>query len=280
MNMVKRFERDEIILRLKEKINTKKIIFCTSTGLGIAAKTADESGVDLIITHKEVVFAADGRVPAFARAGYGKDCNEVMLETGPAILACAQNTPVIVGVGIAEPYMNIDRLTDRFLDMGFSGVTHIPTSGGWVGPYGEGISNAEVGYTEEMEYIKKCSERGIFTLGYCFTEEQAVQMAATGASVISAYVPRMKEESHGWKAADSMQQALETGVKLCEAIKKENPEAIILCCGGNFDTAEDVKHCISVTGAYGYIGDEWIEGRHIEDSVGQAVAGYKALKLS
>jgi predicted TIM-barrel enzyme len=97
--------------------------------------------------------------------------------------------------------------------------------------------------------------------------------------VISVYVPRLEEESQGWKAAGSMEQAMETARKICAAAIKADPEAIILCSGGTFETADDVKKCLDATGAYGYIGDEWIECRRIEESVAQAVSGYRALRL-
>lgn len=275
-----RFETNEIKQRLRNKINSKKIIFGINTGLGMVAKKADEARVDFIITDKESIFAADGRIPAMARAGYGGDCNEVVLEAAPKILERVEKTPVIAGFGIAEPYTNVDRLTDKFLKIGFSGVTNIPTSGGWVGPYGDGIRDAGVGYSAELSYIEKCSKRGIFTIGYCFTEEQVKQMCAAGASVLSLYVPKTKNESHGWKAAESMDQALETAAKLCETARKENSEAIILCSGGTMESISDIKRCMETTKAHGFIGDEIISCAKIEDSIKKAVGAYKSLRLS
>ena len=275
-----RFEKDSILSGLKQKIIDKKMIFASSAGMGLEVKAADEAGVDFIISHKEELFAADGRVGAFARAGYGEDCNIMMMEIGPKLLKVCKSTPMIVGIGVAEPYTNIDRMTERFLEMGFSGLANLPTSGGWVGNYGDGISAAGVGFSAELEYITRWSKKGVLTVGYCFTEEQAAQMAAAGASIVSVYVPKTKNESHGWKAAESMEQAIETARKLCEKAKSENSEAIVLCSGGTLLNAADIKRCVTTAGAYGYIGDDHILGASIESGIITKIQDYKSMPLS
>ena len=275
-----KFSTDQIIKRLKKKKETGRIIFGMTASAGLIADIANRMDVDFIMIHKESVFGIDGRVPAFARAGYGEDCNLVMEEEGPAVISHAPDVPVIVGYGCFEPYENIDMVVKRFHDMGFSGVTHFPTAGGWVGHYGNIIRDAHVGYREELLDIKKRTLDGDFTVGFIFDPSQIEMIVDANPSVIAVYVPRTEEESQWWEAAEDMDTALMKASDMVKQIRDLLPESIILCCGGTFMQVADIEKCMKKTGADGYIGDELIEARLSLDAVKKTIEEFKSLCIN
>jgi|GEM_PF-2876732 len=265
--------------RLRRKIAGSKPILAVAAGIPLTAKAAHDSGADFIITHKEAVFGADGRLPVIARTGYGGNGNDIMMRMAEKFAAAAKGTPVIAGVGPAEPYMNVDRYTDRLLNQGIAGVTNYPTAGGWVGSYGNGIRIAGVGYSLEVEYIKRWSMRGVLTVGYCFTPEQVKQMIEADAAILSLYVPRTEKESHGWDDAPCVESAVETALKLFETAREEDKDRILLFSGATISNITDISYYLKTTKAHGYISDELVECSIIEQGVVNAVSGYRRLKV-
>jgi len=79
--MVKRFERQEIMARLKAEIDEGRALFDAFAGTGISAKFAEVGGADMITTHILARFRMAG---LSSMAGYLSiaDANAVTLELG------------------------------------------------------------------------------------------------------------------------------------------------------------------------------------------------------
>ncbi|KMZ53541.1 phosphoenolpyruvate hydrolase family protein [Dorea sp. D27] len=262
---------------LKTKRMRNQFILGVGAGIPLTAKIAHDTGADFIVTHKEEMFGADGRMPVIARAGYGGNCNEIIMEQADRYVAAANGTPVFAGVGPAEPYTNVDRFTEKLLEKGVTGVTNYPTAGGWVGSYGNGIQMAGVGYSLEVEYLRRWSRRGAVTLGYCFEPDQVKQMLDAGVDILSLYIPRTENESHGWDDAPSEDKAVEAAIELVETARREDKDRIILCSGATIHEVSDIHKYLEDIKADGYISDESVECVTIDRSVSETVARYRRL---
>lgn len=252
-------EKGEILQRLTDKRKSGRMIFAMTASTGGIVKAAKEAGVDFAVVHKESLFGIDGRLPALARVGYGGNCNEMILKEAEHILRFADEFPVIAGVGVAEPYHNIDRITEKIIKKGYSGITHIPTSGGWVGDFGNSISQAGCGYSEEVEYIRRWSGKEVFTVGYCFEETQINEMNEARADVIAVHVQKTAGESHGWHNAKSREEAIKKAEKMVRLAKGLNPDGIVLAAAGEVGNAVEMEKLVSASGADGYLADEALE---------------------
>lgn len=248
-----------IVKKMKDKIALKKAVFGTTSSLGILVKTAAEVSLDFTVVHKESLFGIDGRLPLLARIGYGGNCNEIILDKSTDILRFSGDMPVVAGVGVAEPYHNVDRMAEMMLEKGYSGLTHIPSSGGWIGDFGNSISKAGCGYPAEVEFISRWSKRDVFTVGYCFEDEQVKMMGDAGAGLIAIYVHKTVDESHGWANASSEDEAVYKAAAMVEMARKANPQAIVLVASGDVRNSEDAQKLILNTKSDGYLGDEMLE---------------------
>lgn len=270
-------ENKDILMKLKNKISSGKAIFATTTSAGLLVKKASEMSLDFVVVHKESLFGIDGRLPLLARVGYGGNCNQIMLDNSENLLRFSGDMPIIAGIGVAEPYYNVDMIAEKILEKGYSGLTHIPSSGGWIGDFGHSISKAGCGYEAEVEFIRRWSRKGIFTVGYCFEEEQVKMMSDAGAGVIAIYTNKIENESQGWDNVPSEEVALIKATKLVEIARKENPSAIILITAGNSTKFEFVQDLICNTKADGYLGDERIESSLVYHAVFNSVNNVKKL---
>lgn len=272
MNGIK---KEEILRNLKSKIEMDKAIIGTAAGMGAIAKAADEAGADLIFVYNEASLNMDAQLSVLGRIGYVDNCNSMTVKLGEKVLNRVEKAPVIAGVGAVEPFFNVGKYADRLMELGFSGVTNIPTAGGWVGSFGDAIQDTGIGFSAELDFLEECVRKDIFTVGYVFTEEEAEAMALAKVDVICVRVFRLEDESYGWRDAKDMEEAYEKAREMCQAVKKLNEDAIILLNGGSFRTPEDIGDCMKKTGAHGYVGDTFTQRNPSEHAIRSAVAQLK-----
>lgn len=275
---MRKFTRSEINKNLKERIARKEPIILGGAGVGIIAKIADRAGIDIIMAYNTGPFRMDGNASCTGYLAYG-DSNGMTLQLGRQIIDRVENTPVIGGIGAGDPYRNIDLLIEEMMNMGFSGITNVPTAGVYDGKFGEEITNAGVGYPEEVKLVANCNKRDIFTVAYAFDTEQTKAMVGAGVDIISPHVRGTSGGTIGVKGVPSIDEACEATQKMYEAAVKENPEVIVVCHGGPFEGPSEVQQCFDKTDVHGFIGASSIERLPVEQAVGQVVKEFLDLRL-
>lgn len=276
--MIKSFNRKEIKERLHKKVKDKKPIIIGGAGIGLVAKIADQEKIDLIMAYNTGPFRMDGHGSLSGYLAYG-DSNGMTLELGERILNVIKDTPLIGGIGAADPYRDIDRLIDKMMDMGFSGITNVPTTGIYGGDFRKQIDATGLGYPEEVELVKKCNRKDVFTAVYAFNEEEAKAMAVAGADLIGAHVGLTSGGSIGADFALELDDACERTQKILEAAKAENPNIIVVCHGGPFDEADNVQYCFEKTDVDGFIGASSIERLPVERALKECINQFQNLKI-
>ena len=274
--MVRQFNRAEIKARLQAKVDSGKPIVIGGAGIGLVAKIADREKIDLIMGYNTGPFRMDGHGSLAGYIAYG-DSNGMTLELGEHLLKVIKDTPLIGGIGAADPYRDIDKLIDKMMDMGFSGITNVPTTGLYDGVFRKQIDSTELGYPEEVKLVEKCNKKDIFTAVYSFSEEEARAMAAAGADLIGAHVGLTLGGTIGAGYALELDAACEKTQKILEAAKKENPDIFVVCHGGPFSTPEPVKYCFEHTDVDGFIGASSIERLPVEKAIADCIHEYQAL---
>ncbi len=132
-------------------------------GIGLIAKVADRAGIDAILAYNTGPFRMDGHGSFAGYLAYG-DSNAITLELGSKLLPVVENTPVIAGIGAADPYRDIGRLMTEMIDIGFSGIINVPTTGLYGGDMREHIDHTGLGYPEEIKLTRMCRETGYFLM--------------------------------------------------------------------------------------------------------------------
>ena len=256
-----------VLNKLEEKRKAGKKIMAVTASTGLNVRLAEEAKMDFVVVHKESILGINGNLPLLARIGYGGNCNEIMMEEADNLLRFSKNLPVIVGIGVAEPYHNVDWMTEKILEKGYSGITHLPTSGGWVGDFGNSIEKAGCGYSEEMKYIKRWSEKEVFTIGFCFEKDQIDQLRDASPSVIVIYIHKTENETQGWENAKSKEQAIKNAKEMVKIVKEKMPEKIVMVTGGDICKFQETSKIMDEINADGYLYDEIYEDTIMYQSV-------------
>ena len=272
------FRRHEIRGRLQEKIAAGRPIVAAGAGAGIVAKFAAKAGVDLIMAYCTGPYRQNGNATPLGYMGYG-DCNQISLELGRQMCQVAGDTPLIAGIGVADPYRRLDVLLEELSEAGFCGVTNVPTVGGHEGAMRTYLEQNGLGFDAEVRLIADCADRGIFTAAYAFDDEQVRKMCGAGADVVGAHVGGTTGGATGFPQGLTLEQAIEKVDRLCRIAREENPQTWVLCHGGPFATPETVQQCLCRTPTVGYIGASSIERIPLEKAVYEVCSSYVQLSL-
>lgn len=247
-------------------------------GIGLIAKILDAAGIDIIMAYNTGPFRMDGHGSLAGYLAYG-DSNQITIDLGKKILPVVRNTPVVAGIGAADPYRDAVRLIDEMIAMGYSGITNVPTAGLYDGRFREHIDATRLGYPEEIRLIGECRKRDVFTVAYAFTPDEARAMAAEGADIVGAHVGLTVGGMIGAQAALDLEQACAATSAMYEAAVAERADVIVVAHGGPFDTPANVRRVLESTHVHGYLGASSVERLPVEAAIGQIVGEFKALPL-
>ena len=274
-----RFSRQEILNRLNQKRMMKKPIIIGAAGIGLIAKVADKAGIDIIMSYCTGPVRLNGNPGKIGYMGY-TDSNGVTLEMGNKMISQAKNTPFVGGIGVADPYRDQDRLIDEMLEVGFSGVTNVPTVGGHAGALRQIMEDYGVGFNGEVALIEKCRKRDIFTIAYAFNEEQTRAIVAAGADIICPHVGTTADKSIQYKAVPTVEDAAVKINRMYEVAIKENPDVIVSCHGGPFIDPKSVQKGFDLTQVDAFVGASTVERIPLEAAIFDAVTAFTHLRLN
>ncbi len=272
------YTRADILARLRRKVDRREPLVLGGAGIGLVAKVIDRAGIDIIMAYNTGPFRMDGHGSLAGYLAYG-DANAITLELAAKILPVVENTPVIAGIGAADPYRAIGALISTIMGAGFSGVTNVPTAGIYDGKFRRQIDGTGLGYPKEIELIATCRARDIFTIAYAFDEDEARAMAEAGADVVGAHVGLT---SGGLIGSDQVVD-LEEGCARIEGMRRAavaaRPDVIVVAHGGPFEEPDNVQACYDRVDVHGFLGASSIERLPLERALKQTVDAYRALHL-
>lgn len=276
--MAKRYTRKEVLERLHIQIRQGKAILMFGAGTGLTARCAEMGGADLIACYSTAHYRMMGQPSLLAWLPYS-NANEhvarMALETLPAV----RETPCIAGIGAHDPTLNIERLIEKLLDMGFSGITNEPFVGIYGREFTEQLEAAGIGFSREVELIRTAHRKDVFTVAWAFTPEEGRIMAEAGADVIGAIVGVTVGGLTGARKFQSLEEATRHIQEICKAAREVKPEVLILTHGGPFKDVETARYSIINSDAVGYAAGSSGERLPTEKAVVEITRQYKEIRL-
>ena len=275
-----RWNRKEILEKLRRQVAEGRPIIGGGAGTGISAKCEELGGIDLIIIYNSGRYRMAGRGSLAGLMPYG-DANAIVVEMAREVLPVVKDTPVLAGVCGTDPFRKMDHFLRELKDMGFAGVQNFPTVGLIDGVFRQNLEETGMGYDLEVEMIRLAHELDMLTTPYCFNEEEARKMARAGADIIVAHMGLTTKGTIGAKTALTLEQAAQRVQAICDAAKEVNPDVLVICHGGPIAEPEDVEYILSHTkGVVGFYGASSMERLPTERAIAEQVRRFKELKLS
>ncbi|MBE0532325.1 MAG: phosphoenolpyruvate hydrolase family protein [Rhodospirillales bacterium] len=271
--------RTEILRKLHEQARAGIPIVGGGAGTGISAKCEEAGGVDLLVIYNTGRYRMAGRVSITGLFAYG-DANQIVLEMAGEVLPVVRHTPVLAGVNATDPFRLMPVFLREVKERGFSGVQNFPTVGLFDGKMRANMEATGLGYAKEVEMIRLANEMDLLTTPYVFNEDEAQAMAKAGADIIVAHVGLTTGGTIGAADAFSLDEAIDTTLRIAAAARKIRPDLLVICHGGPFDEPESVAKAMQrMPGINGFYGASSMERLPVERAITEQVSKFKKMKL-
>ncbi len=249
-----RIARKKLLEKFHAMVARGEPIIGGGAGTGLSAKCEEAGGIDLIVIYNSGRYRMAGRGSLAGLLAYG-NANEIVLEMAHEVLPVVRHTPVLAGVNGTDPFMLREPFLKKLGEMGFSGVQNFPTVGLIDGVFRANLEETGMGYTLEIEMIRKAHELDLLTTPYVFSEGNAIAMTEAGADIIVCHMGLTTGGSIGAGTALTLQDCVPRINEWAAASLNRRKDVMVLCHGGPIATPEDAKFildaCPNCHGFYG-----------------------------
>src|ERR1700750_2399763 len=153
-----RIARKTLLEKFRGMIAEGRPIVGGGAGTGLSAKCEEAGGIDLIVIYNSGRYRMAGRGSLAGLLAHG-NANEIRLDIAPEVLPAGRPHPAVR----------------------FSGVQNFPPVGLIDGLFRANLEETGMGYTLEIEMIRKAHELDLLTTPYVFSEGNAIAMTEAGA---------------------------------------------------------------------------------------------------
>jgi predicted TIM-barrel enzyme len=272
--------RAEILKNLYAKAEQGIPIIGGGAGTGISAKCEEAGGIDLIVIYNTGRYRMAGRVSITGLFAYG-DANAIVMEMAGEVLPVVKKTPILAGVNATDPFRLMPQFLKQVKETGFSGVQNFPTVGLFDGKMRDNMEATGLGYDKEVEMIRIAHEMDLLTTPYVFNEDEAQAMVKAGADMIVTHVGLTTGGTIGAAVASTLDDAINTTMRIAEASRKIRKDVLVICHGGPFDEPETVAGALArMPGINGFYGATSMERLPVERAITEQVRKFTQIKVA
>ncbi|KAJ5135098.1 uncharacterized protein N7515_004376 [Penicillium bovifimosum] len=271
--------RNEILARLRQNIESGTPIIGAGAGIGLTAKSIEKASGDLIVIYNSGRFRMAGRGSLAGLMPYS-NANDVVLSMANEVLPIISSTPVLAGVCATDPFRQMPQFLSQLQDLGFAGVQNFPTVGLIDGQFRANLEETGMGFSAEVEMIRTAASMGLLTTPYVFNEEEAVAMVEAGADVIVAHMGLTTSGEIGAKTGKTLEECVSIVQGIRDRATAVRGDVVVLCHGGPIARPEDAGFLFErVRGLHGFFGASSMERLPVERAIGDVTREFKGLRI-
>jgi predicted TIM-barrel enzyme len=127
---------------------------------------------------------------------------------GREVLPVVRGIPVLAGVCGTDPFRLMPVFLAELKRQGFAGVQNFPTVGLIDGVFRQNLEETGMSYAKEVEMIALAREMDLLTTPYVFNEQDARDMARSGADLLVAHMGLTTKGLIGAKTALTLDECV------------------------------------------------------------------------
>ena len=271
--------RNTILESLRAKAASGRPIIGAGAGTGISARFEEAGGADLIVIYNSGRFRMAGRGSLAGMMPYG-DANGIVMEMAREVLPIVVSTPVLAGVCATDPFRTMSRFLKEVRQAGFAGVQNFPTVGLIDGTFRQGLEETGMGFGREVDMIREANEFGLLTTPYAFNPDEAAAMAEAGCDILIPHMGLTTKGAIGASTAVTLEEAARRCQAMCDAARRVNRDALVLCHGGPIAEPRDAQYILDHTeGVVGFYGASSMERLPVETALTERMREFTALRI-
>lgn len=284
--IVKRPTTEEILAKLKAKIDNHQPVMISSAGSGLVAKLLEKSGTDCINTFSGARLRSNG-MGTMAMMWPILDSNKQTLDyTREDIMpALTGDAFVCACLNANDPLKDMRMVLDDCKRMGVNSVSNIGPSISYVDKDSEiynVLTSAGITLQNEINMLKLArDEMNMVSIGLAFTKEDSLAIVEGARPHIFCYhAGTTKGGLSGYDNGMTIAETAAESEDVYQAVRKIDPDIILVGHGAAMETPEDAQYMLDHTSGHGFWTGSSTERLPIEQAVSAAADQFTSLKFS
>lgn len=254
----------------------RRFLVGAAIGTGMAAQSATRGGADFLIALSAGRMRCIGE-PSIAAMLPLRDSNDFVMSFAPTEILPRATVPVFFGAAAFNPRLDLAQLVDRIAAAGFGGVANFPTTVLVDGAYRAFLEQNGLGFSRELDLLALARERGLATLAYTLTEEEAVAAARRGVDIINIDLGWNIGGAPGANSDLRIEDAALIVNRIAQQVRDVSPSTSCVVEGGPIVSPRQLEEFCQIAEVDGYVGGSTIDRFPSEAAIEVVTAAFKAI---
>lgn len=284
--ITKRISTEQILAKLKAKVDRHEPIMISSAGSGLVAKLLERSGADCINTFSGARLRANG-MGTMSMMWPILDSNRQTLDyTREDIMPALDGSAFVCAcLNANDPLKDMRMVLDECKQMGVNSASNIGPSISYVDKESEIfniLTSAGITLQNEIDMLKLArDEMDMVSVGLAFTHEDSLALVEGARPHIFCYhAGTTKGGLSGYDSGKTIADTAAETEEVFQAVRKIDPDVILVGHGAAMETPEDAQYMLDNTSGHGFWTGSSTERLPIERAVTAAADAFTTLKFS
>jgi len=283
--IVPRTTREEILGKLRAKVDSRQPIFIASAGSGLVAKLLEKAGVDCINTFSGARLRANG-MGTMSMMWPILDSNKQTLDyTEQDIMpAVAGDAFVCACINANDPLRDMRTVLERLKSMGVVSVSNIGPSISYVDKDSniyKVLVKSGVTFDNEIEMLALAKQMEMVTVALAFDMEDSLQVVEQARpDIFCFHAGTTRGGLTGYDSGEQIEETARRTEEVYAAVREIAPETILVGHGAAMETPEDAQYMLDNTTGHGFWTGSSTERLPIERAVMGAATEFADLKFN
>ncbi len=282
--IVPRTSREEILAKLRAKIDARRPVFIASAGSGLVAKLLEQAGVDCINTFSGARLRANG-MGTMSMMWPILDSNMQTLEyTEQDIMPAIEGKAFVCAcINANDPLRDMRQVLERLKGMGVMSVSNIGPSISYVDKDSnlyKVLTKSGITFDNEVAMLALAKEMEMVTVALAFDMEDSLQVIEEARpDIFCFHAGTTKGGLVGYDSGETIEETARRTEEAYQAIREIAPDTILVAHGAAMETPQDAQYMLNHTSGHGFWTGSSTERLPIEKAVLAAAQEFAALEF-
>ena len=282
--IVKRTSRDEILKKLRKKVEERRPIFIASASSGLVARLLEKAGADCVNTFSGARLRANG-MGTMAMLWPILDSNQQTLDyTEQDILPAMRGDAFVCAcINANDPLRDMTTVLRRLKSMGVLSVSNIGPSISYVDKDSniyKVLTKSGITFDHEVEMLALAREMEMVAVALAFDLEDSLKVVEEARpDVFCFHAGTTRGGLTGFDSGETVEDTARRTEEVYQAVRKINPETILIAHGAALETPEDGQYMLNHTSGHGIWTGSSTERLPIERAVLAAATEFASLRM-
>lgn len=282
--IVPRTSREEILQKLRKKVDEKIPIFIASAGAGLVASLLEKAGADCINTFSGARLRSNG-MGTMSMMWPILDSNKQTLDyTREDIMTAIKGDSFICAcLNANDPLKDMRCVLQDLKNMGVFSASNIGPSISYVDKDSEiyrVLTKSGITFDNEIELLKLTKEMDMVSIGLAFDEEDSLKMVEEAQpDVFCFHAGTTKGGLRGYDSGETIEETAARSEEVYAQLRKLKPDVMLIAHGAALENPVDAQYILDHTSCDGIWTGSSTERIPIEKAVFETAKEFADLRF-